>query len=104
MGLLTIQNYERLSWGTPIDDLEYYIREVNESPNFYDFICVNRTSGFSAVIGLGRHGEWNRFANGWGYSMLWNGQPTVVEVTSDWISDKDNMIKALKSVIEEHPW
>jgi hypothetical protein len=104
MGFLTIQNYEQLSWGTPIEDSTYYIREVSESSNFYDFICINRISGFSAVIGLKRHGEWDFSMEEWGYSMVWNGQPTIIWVTSDWISDKDNMIRGLKNVIEQHPW
>ena len=99
--MLTIRGYNKLNYRDI--NLTYYIREVKESQNFYDFYCVNRDSNFSAVIGLKR--GMNRIYKGENlHDMIWNGQPTQVSVTSNWISDMNNMIKALISVIEERPW
>ena len=102
MGFLTIENYDRLNWSNIGND--YYVKDIIESDLFYDFICLNKTTAHSAVIGLWRKGHWDGDMNIWLYSMLWNGVETVVWVSSDWISNKDNMIGALKGVIEEHPF
>lgn len=99
---LTIERYDKLD-GLEIT-LTYRIREVKEHTNFYDFIVINQESGFSSVIGLKRDGEWEEDMKAWSYGLLWNGQDTVVSVTSDWIEDKRNMVKAILSIIEEHPW
>ena len=81
----------------------YHIREVKETTNFYDFYMVNNQTGYTAVIGLKRN--MNRVYKGENlYDMIWNGQSTQVSVTSNWIADRDNMIKGLISVIEERPW
>lgn len=102
MGFLTIENYDRLNWNNIGEN--YYIKDIIESDLFYDFICLNKTTAHSAVIGLYRKGYWDEERGEWGYSMLWNGIETVVWVTSDWISNKDNMIEALKLIIEQHPF
>jgi len=99
--MLTIRGYMKLN------DMDvnhnYHIREVKESNNFYDFYMVNNQTGYTAVIGLNRN--MNRVYKGENlYDMIWNGQPTQVSVTSNWIADRDNMIKGLISVIEERPW
>jgi hypothetical protein len=99
--MLTIRGYMKLN------DMDvnpnYHIREVKESNNFYDFYMVNNQTGYTAVIGLNRN--MNRIYKGENlYDMIWNGQPTQVSVTSNWIADRDNMIKGLISVIEERPW
>ena len=81
----------------------YHIREVKETTNFYDFYMVNNQTGYTAVIGLKRN--MNRVYKGENlYDMIWNGQSTQISVTSNWIADRDNMIKGLISVIEERPW
>lgn len=100
--ILTIKGYKKLN-DTDVNP-HYHIREVNEAGSFYDFILVNNETGFTAVIGLHRKGEWQSDMGVWTYGILWNGQDTVVSVTSDWIADRDNMIKALLSVTEEKPW
>ena len=99
--MLTIRGYKKLN------DMDvnpnYHIREVTETTNFYDFILVNNQTGYTAVIGLNRN--MNRIYKGENlYDMIWNGQPTQVSVTSNWIADRDNMIKGLISVTEERPW
>lgn len=101
--MLTIRGYKKLN------DMDvnpnYHIREVNETQNFYDFILVNNETGYTAVIGLRRESTKGYKHRGEPtYDMIWNGQETPVGVTSNWIADKDNMIKALISVTEERPW
>lgn len=99
---LTIKEYDKLNW---VDiNTTHYIREIREAKNFYDFYCVNKITNFSAVIGLRRGGIWDDTLKEWQYNILWNGRETHQWVTSDWIADKDNMIGALKGVIEEHPF
>ena len=99
--MLTIKGYKKLN------DLDvnpnYHIREVMETQRFYDFILVNNQTGYTAVIGLKRESE-KRYGGEPSYDMIWNGQETPVVVTSNWIADRDNMIKALNSVTEERPW
>jgi hypothetical protein len=99
--MLTIQQYRKLN-DTDVNP-HYHIREVKQSPNFYDFYCVNNQTGYTAVIGLKREST-REFKGEKLYDIIWNGQKTSVSVTSDWIADKDNMIDALDSVIEERPW
>ena len=99
--MLTIKGYDKLNYKDI--NLTYYIREVKESLNFYDFYCVNRDSNFSAVIGLHRYSN-EKYKGESAYDIIWNGQKTSVSVTSNWIADRDNMIEALKSVTEEKQW
>jgi hypothetical protein len=99
--MLTIKGYKKL------DNMDvnsnYHIREVMETSRFYDFILVNNQTGFTAVVGLRRESE-EEYKGDELYDMLWNGQPTQISVTSNWISESDNMINALLSVINERPW
>jgi hypothetical protein len=83
--------------------ITYRIREVKETTNFYDFYIVNEVSGFSAVIGLRRESE-DMEDGEYSYDFLWNGQPLPNSVSANWISDTDNMIKALKSITKQKPW
>ena len=99
--MLTIRGYKKLN-DTDVNP-HYHIREVTETRNFYDFILVNNQTGYTAVIGLRRESA-KRYGGEPSYDMIWNGQETPVVVTSNWIADRDNMIKALNSVTEERPW
>lgn len=99
--MLTIKGYKKLN---DVDiNVDYHIREVNETKGFYDFILVNNQTGYTAVIGLRRESI-KTYGGEPSYDILWNGQETPVVVTSNWLSDRDNMIKALISITEERPW
>ena len=100
--MLTIKGYNKLD-GRRIT-ITYRIREVKETRNFYDFYVVNELNGFSAVIGLKRISEEKSDTGEDVYDFLWNGQPIPNSVSANWISDVDNMVKALKGVTEDKPW
>ena len=100
--MLTIKGYNKLD-GRRIT-ITYRIREVKETRNFYDFYVVNELNGFSAVIGLRRTSVRQSPINRDVYDFVWNGQNIPNSVTADWISDVDNMVKALKGVTEDKPW
>ena len=101
--MLTIRGYKKLN---DVDvNFDYHIRKVNETKGFYNFILVNNKTGYTAVIGLRRESKESFKHNGEPtYDMIWNGQETRVGVTSNWIADRDNMIKALNTITEERPW
>ena len=101
--MLTIKGYNKLD-GRRIT-ITYRIKEVKETRNFYDFYVVNELNGFSAVIGLRRTSRMKSETNNRdSYDFVWNGQYVPNSVTADWISDVDNMVKALKSVTDDKPW
>ena len=81
--------------------IDYVIKRIDEHQNFYDFIIFNRNNGHTSVVGLNRHSK-TEFRGERTYDLLWNGIDSRESVTASYIEDKNEMIKSLKSVIDNN--
>jgi hypothetical protein len=92
--MLTIRNYHRLC-DKPIGGDGWKVLFCAEGDNHYEIklVCVGKTS---VTVLLERKAE--RANNGRVAYMFrnWNGELTEMGVTSDWISDMDNLLHALE--------
>jgi hypothetical protein len=93
--MLTIRNYHKLC-DKPIDNNGWKVLFCAEGDNHYEIklVCVGKTS---VTIFLERNAE--RANNSRMAYMFrnWNGELTEMGVTSDWISDMDNLLHALEA-------
>ena len=94
---LTIKNYKKIEGMYIVGGWE--VEVVEEFRHKY-YIHIISKEGNSETVSLGRFSEY-LLSNESVYPLLWNGKKTNTSFSSDWISDKDNMIKALGSVIHQ---
>jgi hypothetical protein len=92
--MLTIRNYHKLC-NKPVGGDGWKVLFSAQGDNHYEIklVCVGKTS---VTIFLERNAE--RANNGRVAYMFrnWNGELTEMGVTSDWISDMDNLLHALE--------
>ena len=95
--MLTIKNYHKLC-NKPVGGNGWHILFCGEYHNRYEIkmVCTGKTS---VTIFLGREKE-NMGSGRMAYAFRnWDGELTQYGVTSDWISDMDNMLRALNRFI-----
>jgi hypothetical protein len=92
--MLTIKNYHKLC-NKPVGGDGWKVLFSAQGDNHYEIklVCVGKTS---VTIFLERNAE--RANNSRMAYMFrnWNGELTEMGVTSDWISDMDNLLTALE--------
>jgi hypothetical protein len=81
--------------------MDYVVERIDEYKNFYDFIIMNKTTSYTAVVGLHRHSK-RKWEGKDSYDLLWNGIDGRVSVTTEYIKDMEKMITALRSVIDNN--
>ena len=99
--MLTIKGYQKLLQ-TEFLGGRYHIQQVSEYDRFYDIQIVNE-GGFTCLIGLRRESlkNWNGIPT---YQILVNGREIGNEITADYISDKDNMIRQIEGILQAYPF
>jgi hypothetical protein len=92
--MLTIRNYHKLC-DKPVGKAGWKVLFSAQGDNHYEIklVCMGKTS---VTVFLERNAE--RANNGRIAYMFrnWNGELTEMGVTSDWISDMDNLLHALE--------
>ena len=99
--MLTIRGYQKLLQ-TEFLGSRYHIQQVSEYDGFYDIQIINER-GNSSLIGLRRE-SFKDYKGSPIYDILLNGKDIKVSVTADYISDKDNMVFQLESILRDYPF
>jgi hypothetical protein len=99
--MLTIKGYKKLLQ-TEFLGGRYHIQQVTEYDRFYDIQIINE-GGFTCLIGVRRESlkNWNGIPT---YEILVNGREIGNEITADYISDKDNMIRQIEGILQTYPF
>ena len=99
--MLTIRGYQKLLQ-TEFLGGRYHIQQVSEYDRFYDIQIINE-GGFTCLIGVRRESfkNWNGIPT---YQILVNGREIGNEITADYISDKDNMIRQIEGILQAYPF
>jgi hypothetical protein len=92
--MLTIKNYHKLC-NKPVGGDGWHILFCGEQTSFYEIkmVCTGKKS---VTIFLGRKPEVTNSGSMAYMFRDWNYEPTNRGVTSDWIRDMDNLLKALR--------
>ena len=99
--MLTIRGYQKLLQ-TEFLGGRYHIQQVSEYDRFYDIQIINE-GGFTCLIGVRRESfkNWNGIPT---YEILLNGREIGNQITADYISDKDNMIRQIEGILQAYPF
>jgi hypothetical protein len=91
--MLTIRNYHRLC-DKPVGGDGWKVLFCGEQTSFYEIklVCTGKKS---VTIFLGRKAERTNSGSMAYMFRDWNYEPTNRGVTSDWIKEMDNLLKAL---------
>ena len=91
--MLTIKNYHKLC-NKPVGGDGWYILFCGEQTSFYEIkiVCTGKKS---VTIFLGRKPEVTNSGRTAYMFRDWNYEPTNRGVTSDWIREMNNLLKAL---------
>ncbi len=99
--MLTIRGYQKLLQ-TEFLGSRYHIQQVSEYDAFYDIQIINER-GNTSLFGLRRE-SFKDYKGNAIYDILLNGKDIKVSVTADYISDKDNMVFQLESILRDYPF
>ena len=91
--MLKIRNYDKIKKRELFSQsgLNWYVSEVYELWNRYDFILNSKDVSKTITITIGRDLRIGESSNP-SYKLYKNGNGLDYYVTSDWISDMDNLI------------
>ena len=101
--MLRIKGYQKLLGEEFVTTKgEYHIQQVTEYDRFYDIQIINER-GFTCLIGLRRESLGNRHGIPT-YQILVNGREIGNEISADYISDKDNMVRQIEGILQAYPF
>lgn len=101
--MISIKNIDKIIGMDFYSDrnFHYVVDRIEEHQNFYVFIIRNLETALKSIISLNRHSK-TEFRGEQTYELLWNGIDSRISVTAAYIEDIKEMIKSIKSVVDNN--